>query len=181
MNTEKWIIDPAHSELGFKIKHLMISNVSGYIKDFYVEVETAGNDFSSASISMGANMSNISTNDEKRDAHLRSHDFFDTDNFPELKFRSTEIKKEDDDTFIVHGQLTMKGITKPVALTVDFGGIAHDAHGNDKAGFEIAGKINRSEWGLNFNRVLDSGGLGLGEFVKIFSNLQLIKEAKLTP
>ena len=94
MNTEKCIIDPAHSELGFKIKHLMISNVSGYIKDFYVEVETAGNDFSSASISMVANMSNISTNDEKRDAHLRSHDFFDTDNFPELKFRSTEIKKK---------------------------------------------------------------------------------------
>lgn len=176
MKKVKWVLDPAHSELSFKIRHLMISNVSGYIKDFHVEAETPGNDFSEASIMLTAQMANLYTNDEKRDNHLRSADFFDANNFPDLKFESIKIEKVDNKTFMLYGKLTMKGITKPVTLNVEFGGIAQDAHGNDRAGFSITGKITRSDWGISFNRVLDTGGVGLGEEVKILSEIQMVKQ-----
>lgn len=174
MNKVKWVLDPLHSELGFKIRHLMINNVSGYFKGFQVEVETNGHNFSNASISLTTKIAGISTNDENRDAHLRSADFFDADNFPDLKFKSTSIEKIDEENFIVHGDLTLKGIIKPVSLDAEFGGIAQDGHGNDKAGFAITGKIKRSDWGISFNRVMDTGGLGLGEEIKILSEIQLV-------
>ncbi|SHN22309.1 YceI family protein [Chitinophaga sp. CF418] len=176
MSNVKWISDPLHSELGFKIRHLMISNVSGFIKHFRVEVETLEEDFSKASILLTADMSTLSTNNEQRDKHLHSKDFFEVDNYPDLTFRSTNIEKINNEKFVLSGELTLKGITKPVVMDAEFNGIIRDPERGTKAGFTITGKINRSGWGVSFNRVLESGGVGLGEDVNIISEIQLAKQ-----
>ena len=176
MATIKWQLDPMHSELGFKIKHLMITNVSGSFQNFSVEVETEGTDFTTAKITATADMSSISTNNVQRDTHLRTSDFFEVEKYPELKFVSTSIDKIDNDSFTLHGDLTLKGVTKPVKLNVEFSGVVKDPWGNEKAGFVITGKINRSNWGVSFNSTMETGGLLLGEEVKIFSETQLVKQ-----
>lgn len=176
MKKSKWISDPAHSELGFKIRHLMISNVSGSFKNFQVDAEMEEHDFSNVSISLTAEVASVSTGNEQRDNHLRTADFFDVGIYPELKFVSTKVEKVDDGNFIVSGDLTMKGITKPTKLNVEFGGVISDPIHGTKAGITVSGKIKRSEWGLSFNRVLDTGGVGLGEEVSIFSEIQLLRQ-----
>src|SRR5689334_25269698 len=133
MATTKWVLDSTHSELGFKIKHLMITNVSGSIKNFQAEVETEGDDFSTAKINLTADMASISTNNEQRDAHLRNSDFFEVEKYPELKFKSTRIEQEDSDEFTLYGELTIKGITKPVKLKVEYNGVAKDPWGGERA------------------------------------------------
>ncbi len=150
MSTTKWVLDPTHSELGFKIKHLMISNVTGYFKDFNVEVKTKEDDFSTAQIHAKVQMNSINTNNEQRDEHLRNSDFFAVETYPELEFRSTKISRIDDETFNVHGDLTMKGITRPVKLTVEHSALTKDPWGGERTGFVITGKINRTEWGVTF-------------------------------
>jgi len=177
MATTKWVLDPTHSELGFKIKHLMISNVSGSFKNFNAEVISEGIDFSTAQINLSAEMASISTNNEQRDDHLRNSDFFEVEKYPKLTFKSTRVEKVDSDTYTLHGELTMKGITKPVRLSVEYNGVAKDPWGNEKAGFVVTGKINRSDWGVNFNGVLETGGVMLSEEVKINSEIQLVKQA----
>ncbi len=177
MGTTKWAIDPTHSNLGFKIKHLMISNVSGSFKDFKAEVQTDGSDFSTAQINLSAAMESISTNNEQRDDHLRNADFFEVEKYPELLFNSTKIEKTDSNTFVLHGELALKGITKPVKLQVEFNGIVKDPWGTERAGFVITGKINRSEWGINFNGVLETGGVVLSDEVRINSEIELVKQA----
>ena len=177
MAKTKWILDATHSELGFKIKHLMITNVSGSFKNFQGEVNTEGEDFSTAQINVTVDMASISTNNEQRDEHLRNSDFFEVENHPELTFKSTRIEKVDSDTFTLNGELTLKGITKPVKLNVEYNGVTKDPWGGERAGFVITGKINRSDWGVNFNGVLETGGLMLGEEVKINSEVQLVKQA----
>jgi polyisoprenoid-binding protein YceI len=181
MATTKWTLDHTHSELGFKIKHLMISNVSGLFKVFQAEVETEGTDFGTAQINLTADMASISTNNEQRDAHLRASDFFEVEKHPELKFRSTKVEKIDNDTYGVYGELTMKGVTRPVKLNVEFNGITNDPWGGERAGFFVTGKIKRSEWGVNFNAVMETGGIALGEEVKINSEIQLVKQAVSVP
>jgi polyisoprenoid-binding protein YceI len=177
MSKTKWLLDPMHSELQFKIKHLMISNVSGSLKNFHAEVETEDEDFSTAKINLAAQMDSISTNNEQRDAHLRNSDFFEVEKYPELKFRSTKVEKVDSDTFILQGELTMKGVTKQVKLNVEFNGVVKDPWGNERAAFAVTGKINRTDWGVNFNSVLETGGVMLSEEVKINSEIQLLKQA----
>ncbi len=177
METTKWVIDPTHSSLGFKIKHLMISNVSGSFKNFQAEVETSEKDFSTAQINLTAEMESITTNNEQRDAHLRNADFFEVEKFPELKFKSTKIEKTGSDTYDLYGELTLKGIAKPVNLRVEFNGAVKDPWGGERAGFVITGEINRSEWGISFNGVLETGGVVLGEEVKIHSEIELVKQA----
>ncbi|HLA54043.1 MAG TPA: YceI family protein [Flavitalea sp.] len=177
MTTTKWTLDPTHSDLGFKIKHLMISNVSGSFKDFQAEVQTEGVDFNTAQINVSAEMASLSTNNEQRDAHLRTSDFFEVDKFPQLKFKSTRIDKVDNDTLTLHGELTLKGITKAVKLNVEINGVAKDPWGGERAGFVVTGKIKRSEWGVNFNSALETGGVMLGEEVTINGEIQLIKQA----
>ncbi|MEI6946295.1 YceI family protein [Paraflavisolibacter sp. H34] len=177
MATTKWVLDPTHSELGFKIKHLMITNVSGNFKSFDAQVETENEDFSTARLEVTADMASINTNNEQRDAHLRNSDFFETDKYPALNFRSTRIERVDSETFTLYGDLTLKGITKAVKLNVEYSGLAKDPWGNEKAGFVVTGKINRSDWGINFNGVLETGGLMLGEEVKINAEIQLVKQA----
>jgi polyisoprenoid-binding protein YceI len=182
MATTKWAVDPTHSELGFKIKHLMITNISGSFKNFEVLVETVGeNDFSKAKVNLKADMSSIFTNNEQRDAHLRTSDFFEADKHPELTFRSVQIEMLDDENFKLHGDLTIKGISKPIILNVEFSGVTKDPWGNDRAGFVVTGKINRSQWGINFNTVLETGGLALSDEVKIHSEIQLVKQAVAVP
>ncbi len=176
MATTKWVLDPTHSELGFKIKHLMISSVSGSLKSFQAEVETHGEDFTTAQISLSADMASISTNNDQRDAHLRNSDFFEVEKYPELKFTSTKLEKIDNDTFALSGDLTLKGVTRPVKLNVEFNGVTKDPWGGERAGFVVTGKINRSDWGVNFNGVLETGGVMLSEEVRIFSEVQLVKQ-----
>jgi polyisoprenoid-binding protein YceI len=177
MATTKWVLDATHSELGFKIKHLMISSVSGSLKSFQAEVETDGVDFTTSQISLSADMASISTNNDQRDAHLRNSDFFEVEKYPELKFTSTKAEKIDSDTFVLSGDLTLKGVTKPVKLNVEFNGVTKDPWGGERAGFVVTGKINRSEWGINFNAALETGGVVLSEEVRIFSEIQLVKQA----
>jgi len=181
MKTTKWALDPTHSELSFKIRHLMISNVSGSIKDFQVSAETRDDDFSTAQISVVGDMASVSTNQEQRDTHLRTADFFEVEKHPQFQFKSTRIEKAGDGTFALYGDLTLKGITKPVQLNVEFNGIAKDPWGNQKAGFLITGRINRSEWGVNFNGVLETGGVMLSDEIKINSEIQMVKQVAPVP
>ena len=176
MAKTKWLPDPMHSELRFKIKHLMISNVTGALKNFEAEVETEEEDFTTAKIILVAQMDSISTNNEQRDAHLRNSDFFEVEKYPELKFKSTKVERTANDIFALFGELTIKGITKPVKLNVEFNGTTKDPWGGERAGFVVTGKINRADWGVNFNSVLETGGLMLGEEVKINSEIELVKQ-----
>ncbi len=177
MAKTKWLLDLKHSELGFKIKHLMISNVTGFFNNFQVEGETENDDFSTAKIRLKADMNSIHTNNEQRDAHLQNADFFAVDQYPEMIFESTGVEKIDDENFHLHGNLTLKGISRPVQLQVGYSGIAKDPWGSERAGFTVTGKIKRSEWGVNFNGVLETGGVLLGEEVKILSEIQLVRQA----
>ena len=176
MSTTKWVLDPSHSELGFKIRHLMISHVSGSFQQFQVDLETQDDDFSTAQIRATAQIASIHTNNEQRDHHLRNSDFFEAESYPQLSFQSTKVEKLSDDTFTVYGELTMKGISKPVNLTVEYSGVTKDPWGGVRAGYTISGKINRSDWGITFNGVLETGGVALGEEVKVNSEIQLVKQ-----
>ncbi|MGB7843179.1 MAG: YceI family protein [Salinimicrobium sp.] len=176
MSKTKWVLDPQHSELGFKIKHLMISNVTGKFKDFHATAETEGEDFSEAKLEANVKVTSIDTNNSERDTHLRNADFFETESYPEMHFESTEVEKVDDELFNIHGNLTIKETTKPVKLVSEFNGIVQDPYGNTKAGFSISGKINRKDWGINYNAALETGGVMLGEELKIQGEVQLVKQ-----
>jgi polyisoprenoid-binding protein YceI len=178
MQNTKWILDPTHSELGFKIKHLMITNVSGSFKDFQVVVDTKNEDFSTAQILATIEMASIFTNNTQRDEHLRNSDFFSVSEFPQLTFKSTGVEIIDGENFEVTGDLTMKGITKPVTLNVEYSGVTKDPWGGERVGFVVTGKIKRSEWGVSFNGLLESGGMMLGEEVKLHSEIQLVKQVE---
>lgn len=173
----KWVLDPTHSEILFKVKHLMITNVKGEFRKFGAEVLTDGNDFTTASVNVTIDAGSVFTNNEDRDNHLKSADFFDSENFKELSFKATSLKKVDDDEYKLNGLLTIKGVTNEVSLNVEFGGINKDPWGNEKAGFSIEGKINRKDWGLNWNAALETGGVLVSEEVKISAEVQFVKQA----
>lgn len=170
-----WVLDPTHSELTFKVKHLMISNVKGEFKDFSIEVD--GDDIFKSNVHVTIDASTINTNSGDRDNHLKSADFFDIENHKELTFKSISFKKTDDDEYELKGLLTIKGISKEVALEVEFGGISKDPWGNEKAGLSISGKINRKDWGLNWNAALETGGVLVSEEVKISGEIQFVKQS----
>jgi polyisoprenoid-binding protein YceI len=173
----KWTIDPAHSKIGFKVKHLMISNVMGNFRDFEGQVTTNGNDLSTANISFSLNSASVDTEMADRDTHLKSADFFDVGNYPKITFIGSGLKDLGDDMYELTGDLVIKGVTKKVVLPVEFGGLMTDPWGNVKAGFSIGGKINRKEWGLNWNAALEAGGVLLSDEVKIICDVQLVKAA----
>ena|SRR5205085_4942200 len=176
MSTTKWALDPTHSELGFKIKHLMISNVSGGFTKFDVQTETAAEDFSDAQVAANVDVASINTSNDQRDEHLRNADFFEVETHPNLVFKSTKVEKLDKENFNLYGDLTIKNTTKPVKLSVEFNGIAKDPWGNIKAGFTVNGKINRKDFGITYNAVMETGGVMLGEEVKINGDIQLVKQ-----
>lgn len=170
-----WNLDSTHSELEFKVKHMMISNVKGLFQDFEIQLEGNGEDLTSATIKAAIKTDSINTKNEQRDQHLKSGDFFDAANYPEIKFVSTSIVKKSEDEFAVTGDLTIKDVTKPITLDVDFGGIAIDPWGNSKAGYTFSGKINRSDFGLTWNAALETGGVMVSEEVKISGDIQFSK------
>lgn len=177
MATNNWVLDPAHSEVQFKIRHLMITNVTGSFNLFEARAITEGDDFSNAKLSFKANIASINTNNEQRDNHLKSPDFFDVEKYPILSFISTRTEGiEEDGDFNLIGDLTIKDVTKPVKFNVEFGGITKDPYGQTKAGFSISGKINRKDFGLTWNAALESGGVVVGEDIKLISEIQLIKQ-----
>jgi len=175
MENTTWKLDPAHSELRFKIRHLMIASVSGAFKTFDVQMQTKGEDLETATINVTADTTSITTGNEQRDAHLNNTDFFDSANHPELKFQSTSVAKKDEENFVVDGNLTIKGITQPVTLNVEYSGPAKDPWGGERAGFVVSAKINRSDWGMTFNSVLETGGLALSDEVKIAAEVQMVR------
>ena len=172
-----WAIDPTHSEVEFKIKHLVISTVKGIFKEFTGSVDVDGEDFSTADFHFEANVDSIFTNQTDRDNHLKSADFFDVANFPKISFKSTAVAKKSEDTYAITGDLTVRDVTKSIQLTAEFGGVATDPYGNVKAGFEITGAINRKEFGLTFHAVTETGNIVLGEDIKLNINLQFAKQA----
>jgi len=173
MANTNWAIDPTHSEVHFKIKHLVISTVTGAFKSFNGTVRSATGDFDNAKIKFSIDVDSIDTNQPQRDGHLKSADFFETDKYPTIDFESTSFKKVDGDDFKLIGNLTMHGVTKPVELDVEYGGAEKDGYGNLKHGFEITGKINRKEFGLTYNSITEAGGLTLGEDIRLVANIQV--------
>lgn len=177
MANQTWALDPTHSELQFRIKHLMISTVTGQFNDFKATVETEGDDFTNAKIHFEATVGSISTNNEQRDAHLKNGDFFDTEKYPVIVFESEKMEKTGNEEYKIYGVLTMRGVSKKIILQAEFGGITKDPWGNTRTGFSVTGKINRYDFGMSFGAVSETGGLLLSDEVKINANVQFVKEA----
>ncbi len=177
MAIKNWVIDPMHSEVHFKIKHLMITNVTGSFDIFQASVVTEEEDFMKAKISFTADVASIKTGNEQRDGHLKSADFFDAAGFPTIKFIATKYENVDSDgSYELYGDLTIRDITKNVKLDVEFGGVAKDLYGNTKAGFTINGKIKRKDFGLQWDGLTEAGGVVLSDEVKIACEIQLIEQ-----
>lgn len=176
MDTIKWSIDRAHSEIGFKVKHMMFTNVHGRLEEFTGTAESQGDDFDHARFSFNAMAASLSTGSEDRDNHLRGEDFFNVEEFPEISFLSTSMMKVDNNNYVMVGDLTMRGVTKPVTLSVEFNGIMNDPWGNTKSGFSASAKLNRTDWGLTWNSVLETGGVLVSEEVVLSIDVQFVKQ-----
>jgi len=170
----KWAIDNTHSEVQFKVKHLVISTVTGQFNSFEGTLE-AGDNFDGATVNFSLDANSIDTNVADRDNHLKSAEFFDVENYPNLTF-SGELKNTEDDEYTLSGDLTIKDTTKKVDLKVTYGGEMVDGYGQHKAGFEIEGKINRKEFGLTWDMITEAGGVVVGDHVRLILNVQLIKQ-----
>lgn len=172
-----WSVDPTHSEVQFKVKHLVISTVTGQFRDFIATLESDGDNFEGAKATFSAKIDSISTNHDDRDGHLKSADFFDAANYPSLDFESSRFIKAVDNTYDIIGILTLKGVSKEIVLKAEFGGVMTDPYGNTKAGFEIEGKINRKDFGLNWSAITEAGGVVVSDEVRLLLNLQFVKQA----
>jgi polyisoprenoid-binding protein YceI len=172
MATTKWVLDPMHSEVQFKVKHLVISTVTGSFKTFEGTVETEGDTFEGATAEFSLDVNSIDTNQEMRDGHLKGAEFFDAEKYPKISFKSTAITADS-----LTGDLTIKDVTKSVTLDLEHGGTATDFYGNLKAGFEITGKINRKDFGLVWDGVTEAGAIVLGSDIKLIINVQFAKQA----
>lgn len=176
MSTIKWKLDPTHSEITFKVKHLMISTVTGQFKNFSLEGETETNDFNTTKkVEFTADVNSIDTNNEQRDEHLKSADFFKAEEHPQIKFSGKKYEANGNEGKLF-GDLTIAGTTKPVTLNVDFGGIVVDPYGQTKAGFTVTGKISRKEFGLTWNAVTEAGNVVVSDDIKINAEVQLVKQ-----
>jgi polyisoprenoid-binding protein YceI len=171
-----WTIDTNHTEVNFKVKHLVISSVTGNFKSFEGTIESDKEDFTDARINFSADVNSIDTGNEQRDGHLKSPDFFDAANHPKLTFVSTGITQKSGHDYTVTGDLTIRGVTKPVELKAEFGGTQKDFYGNTVAGFELEGKINRREFGLQWSAVTETGGVVVSDDVKLQINAEIIKK-----
>lgn len=176
MTTTKWAIDPTHSEIGFKVKHMMFTNVSGRFSKFDASIESDSDTFENAKIEFTGEINSLSTGNSDRDAHLLSSDFFDVAQFPEIKFSATSFKKINEGEYILEGDLSLHGISKSIELAADFGGTMQDPWGNTKLALSLGGKINRKDWGLNWNSALETGGVLVGEEVRLNVELQFVKQ-----
>ena len=166
------VIDPSHSRVQFKVKHLMISNVFGSFKEFEGKASMVENDFASTIVSFSIKTASIDTEAADRDAHLKSADFFDVEKFPKIEFEGKGMTQKDEDNYDLNGVLTIKGISKPVVLSVEFGGLMTDPWGNKKAGFSVTGEINRKDFGMVWNAALETGGVLVSDKVKILCDVE---------
>lgn len=174
MSTTKWIIDPTHSEVAFKVKHLVISTVTGYFRKFEGAVESASEDFNGASVTFYLDVNSIDTNQSDRDQHLKSADFFDTASFPSIAFAGKLVNQGGE--YQLQGDLTLKGITQQVTLDVTYGGTVADPYGQTKAGFEIEGKLNRKDFGLTWSAITEAGSVVVSDQVRLQLSVQLVKQ-----
>lgn len=176
MATSNWALDPTHSEIGFKVKHMMFTNVSGKFNAYAVEMSNENDDFSTSQIRFTAEINSIDTNNTDRDNHLKSADFFDAEQFPTMQFKSNDIVKKSDSDYTINGELTIKDVTKSVSLDAEYSGTMKDPWGNTKIGLSLSTKINRKDFGLTWNAALETGGVLVGEEVKISAEIQLVKQ-----
>lgn len=167
-----WLLDTTHSEISFKVKHMMISTVTGHFEDFQATAKTNGDDFNGASLNFSAKTASINTKNKDRDAHLQSDDFFNSEKFPEMTFVS---KSFNGDKLV--GDLTIRDITKEVTLEAELNGIAVDPYGQTKAGFEIKGEISRKDFNLTWNAVTEAGSVVVSDKVKLVVDVQFIKQS----
>jgi polyisoprenoid-binding protein YceI len=177
MATTKWVVDPTHSEIQFKVRHLMITTVTGYFSKFNLEVETVGEDFSKTkSIVFTADIDSISTNNEQRDTHLKSADFFDAGTHDQVRFEGRDYEEIEVGFEKLNGDLTIRGTTKPITLDVEYHGIVVDPYGQTKAGFSVDGKINRKDFGLTWDAVTEAGSVVVSDAIRIHAEIQLVKQ-----
>lgn len=170
-----WNIDPTHSEIGFKVKHMMFTNVSGKFNDFTSTIVNDQSAFENSDISFTAKVSSVDTNNTDRDNHLRSADFFEVDKYEELGFKSSSIQKKSDHEYVITGMLTIKDITKEISLNAQYSGLLTDPWGNTKIALSLEGNINRKEFGLKWNTALETGGVLVGEDIKLLAEVQFTK------
>jgi polyisoprenoid-binding protein YceI len=176
MATTKWVLDPSHSEVEFKIKHLMISTVTGTFSSFATDITTEDEYLATAKVTVTVDVASIDTKNEQRDGHIKSADFFDAAKYPQMKFILTKIDNVDNDgSYDIHGDLTIREITKNVKLAVEFGGVIKDPWGATRAGLTVSGKINRKDFGLSWHMTTDTGGIVLGDDVRVHVALELVK------
>ena len=166
------VIDSSHSKIQFKVKHLMISNVLGSFKEFEGKASMTENDFSSTAVSLSIKASSVDTELADRDAHLKSADFFDVEKYSTIEFEGKGMVQKDEENYELNGTLTIKEITKPITLAVEFGGLMTDPWGNKKAGFSVSGEIKRKDWGMEWNAALEAGGVLVGDKVKILCDVE---------
>lgn len=171
----KWTIDPTHSEITFKVKHLVISTVTGKFQKFDATIDSENEDFEDANITFETNINSIETGNEDRDNHLKSEDFFNASEFPKMTFKSTSFKKVGDGEYKLIGELTIRGNSKQIELDAEYGGTVVDPYGQTKAGFEVTGKINRKEFGLTWSAVTEAGSVVVSDEVKLNLNVQFTK------
>lgn len=174
----KWVVDPVHSEIQFKVKHLMITTVTGYFRKYDLQVETGNEDFTTAtSIVFTADIDSIDTNNAQRDTHLKSADFFAGEQYKQLRFVGNQFEKSGDE-YKLTGDLSIRGVTKTITLTVEFAGIVVDPYGQTKAGFTVDGKLSRKEYGVQWNAVTEAGQIVASDEIKIHCEVQLVKQAQ---
>ncbi len=174
-NLTTWVIDPTHSDVLFKIKHLVISTVTGSFRKFEGTIIVEGDDFNNTKVNFTMDVKSIDTNQAQRDGHLQSGDFFASDLYPKITFESTSFVNISGSDYKMGGNLTLRGVTKPIELNVEYGGSEDNGHGILKHGFEVTGIVNRKEFGMTWNKLTDTGGLGLGEDIKLIANIQVAK------
>ena len=171
-----WAIDPTHSEIGFKVKHMMFTNVSGKFNLFDAEIQNEEEQFDTSAITFSAEVNSINTGNDDRDNHLRSGDFFDVENFGKLTFKSTSVRKINEGQYEINGDLTIKDVTKNITLDTEYSGQMKDPWGNTKIGLSLSGKINRKDFGLSWNAALETGGVLVGEDIKLNAEVQFVKQ-----
>jgi len=174
METKKWNIDTTHSLIGFKIKHMMFTNVRGSFTDYQASLNLVDDNFEASSISFEAQAASVDTNNTDRDNHLKSADFFDVEKYPTVTFTSTKIEKKGETHYSVEGTLNMHGVSKTIKLNAEYSGVIIDPWGNAKVALALTGKVNRKDWDLNWNTALEAGGLLVSEEVNFDIETQFV-------
>ena len=175
MATTKWVLDPTHAEIQFKVRHLMITTVTGSFGKFDASFETTDDDLETTKVTFSADVDSITTNNEQRDAHLKSADFFEAGKYPKLTFISTKLERVHGENYVLYGDMSFHGVTRNIKLNVEHGGVIKDPWGNTRTGFAIEGKVSRKDFGLVWNAATEGGGVVVSDEVRIHANVEFVK------